>query len=65
LTFWRNIFIPAIRDANKTTLELRRDIREKKRQNVNDEITLKKYVKLAKTTKETYETTTIVLSIDS
>lgn len=54
-----------MRDADKTTLELRRDIREKKRQNVNDEITLKKYVELAKTTKETYETTTIILSIDS
>jgi hypothetical protein len=54
-----------MRDANKTTLALRRDTREKKRQNVNDEITLKKYVELTKTTKETYETTTIILSIDS
>jgi hypothetical protein len=54
-----------MRDADKTTLELRRDIIEKKRQNVNDEITLKEYVELAKTTKETYETTTIVPSIDS
>jgi len=46
-------------------LTLRGDIVKKKRQNVSDEITLKKYVELAKTIKETYEKTTIILSVGS
>jgi len=46
-------------------LALRGDIIEKKRQNVSDEITLKKYVELAKTIKEMYEKITIILSVGS
>ena len=46
-------------------LALRGDIIEKKRQNVSDEITLKKYVELAKTIKEMHEKITIILSIGS
>ena len=65
MTFWRNIFIPAIIDTDITMLALRGDIIDKKRQNVSDEITLKKYVELAKTIKEMYEKITIILSVGS